>query len=242
MNKIFGNAFKAIKLAGYRNINELYEQTDQLHACETLFGDWNAELLILAQDASNFKSLENIYNVDNTNPYRHNPKNRTNVNLFEILNSTNKFNLGTYENPNNRNCGIYYANAIWLLKDSSSMSGAITSKNEAYKKNAPVFEATLGNLQELKLIITLGEHSYNFINFFFENQINLSWHKSVTSGKIHKVKHNKQIYLIASIYHTSTRGMLARARLDGFTGKNSCAKGLELTKQDLQNAINDLVA
>ena len=76
--------------------------------------------------------------------------------------------MGEFCKPNNRNCGLYYANAIWLLKESEGMSGAITNKEMAYKINQEVFAETLKNLKKLKLIVTLGEHSFNFIKHFFK--------------------------------------------------------------------------
>ena len=153
--KKFGIDFEQLKLEGYRNINELYKQDSQLHACETLFGDWNAEVMVLAQDAANFNTLKKLIDADSKNPFRHSPTNNTNKNLYNILFSLNRFDIGEFCKPNNRNCGLYYANAIWLLKESDSMSGAITNQKDAYKVNKCIFEATLNNLPNLKLILTL---------------------------------------------------------------------------------------
>ena len=234
MTRKFGKEFKKIELAGYRNINELYEQESQLHACETLFGDWNAEVLVLAQDAANFSTLKILMNEDNKNPFRHSPTNKTNINLYSVLSSLNLFDIGEFINPNNRNCGLYYANAIWLLKESDSMSGAITNQKDAYKVSECTFEATLNNLPNLKLILTLGKHSFNFIQYYFKNQISTDWSQSVLERKISKVNTGSNSYLVSSIYHTSNRGMIARARSAGYTGKSSCAKGIAITSEDLQ--------
>jgi hypothetical protein len=69
--KKYGVDFEHLNLEGYRNINELYKQDSQLHACETLFGDWNAEVMVLAQDAANFNTLKKLIDADNKNPFRH---------------------------------------------------------------------------------------------------------------------------------------------------------------------------
>jgi len=236
----FGESFKHLKLKGYRNINELFVQDSQLHACESLFGDWNAEVMILAQDAANFSSLKLLLDEEKTNPFRHSSSNRTNINLHTILSSLNRFNMGDFYKPNNRNCGLYYANAIWLLKDSVGMSGAITSKEDAYKVNQEVFVATLENLKNLKIILTLGEHSYNFIKQFFTNQISSDWHTSVKKNTLHEVYIENSRFFIGSIYHTSNRGMIARAKLNGVRGLNSCAEGIEITKLDVQKLFNNL--
>jgi hypothetical protein len=233
MIKKFGIDFENLKLEEYRNINELYKQHSQLHACETLFGDWNAELMILAQDAANFNTFQKMKMKDDKNPFRHTPENRTNKNLYEVLKSLNRYNLGLYPQPNNKNCGIYYANAIWLLKDSKDMSGAIKHTKKSYEQNGKVFEATLENLSKLKIILTLGQLSFNFVQQFFNDQIKLDWHQTVKDRKIHSVRHKDSTYLIFSIYHTSVRGMVARAKLNGFIGKHSCEKGIEITSKDL---------
>jgi hypothetical protein len=234
MARKFGKDFKHLELKGYRNINELYEQDSQLHACETLYGDWNAEVMVLAQDAANFNALKKLIDADSKNPFRHSSTNNTNKNLYNILFSLNRFDMGEFCKPKNRNCGLYYANAIWLLKESQGMSGAITNKEIAYKINQEVFAETLNNLKKLKLILTLGEHSFNFVKHFFKKQIEQDWHSTVKKRMIHKVHAKNSFYDIGSLYHTSNRGMIARAKLNGITGKNSCAKGIAITSEDLQ--------
>ena len=86
----------------------------------------------------------------------------------------------------------------------------------------------------LKIILTLGQHSFNFVQQFFNDQIKLDWHQTVKDRKIHSVRHKDSTYLIFSIYHTSVRGMVARAKLNGFIGKHACEKGIEITKIDLK--------
>jgi hypothetical protein len=83
--KVVGYDFKDLKLSGYRNINELYPQKEQLHCCETLFGDSLAEVLLLAQDAADFPKFEALNKIDSKNPFRHDPKWATNKNLFKYL-------------------------------------------------------------------------------------------------------------------------------------------------------------
>jgi hypothetical protein len=234
LTRQFGIDFEDIKLKGYKNINQLHKQYAQLHACETLFGDWDAEVLLLAQDAANYGTLKELQETDNQNPFRHNPKNNTNINLYSVLSSLKRFDMGEFNNPNNRNCGLYYANAIWLLKDSENMSGAIVNAKDAYKVNKCIFEATINNLPKLKLILTIGKHSFNFIQYFFENQISNEWRHTVEERKVSKVETGSNSYLVGSIYHTSNRGMIARARRAGYSGENSCAKGVAITSEDLQ--------
>lgn len=88
--------------------------------------------------------------------------------------------------------------------------------------------------------MTLGEHSFNFIKHFFKKQIELDWHSTVKERIVHKVHGKNSFYDVGSLYHTSNRGMIARAKLNGITGKNSCAKGIEVTKSDLKEIFKSV--
>jgi hypothetical protein len=114
------------------------------------------------------------------------------------------------------------------------MSGSITNPKEAYNENKKVFDATVSNLTKLKLILTLGAHSFNFIKFFYGNQFSNNWHQSVEKRKVNTIQVGERNLLIGSIYHTSNRGMIARARRAGYFGKSSCAKGIAITSEELK--------
>jgi hypothetical protein len=234
-NKILGIDFKDSHVEGYRNINELFPQHEQLHACETLFGDFDARVMVLAQDAANFKTLESLYQKDpKSNPFRHGEKVETNINLFNLLNSQNIFDLGTFRHPNNRSCGVYYANAIWLLKDSEGMSGAITSKRAIYQESKNILEATIKNLEKLRLVVTMGRESFGFIKSCYPNEIRGEWPEVVSSRGVSKFNLNGIEYLVGSIYHLSRRGLIGRSRQEDENQINPLTKGFELTCKDLQ--------
>jgi hypothetical protein len=234
----YGIDFADLRLSGYHNPNELQPQHAQLHACETLFGDWDATVMLLAQDAANFSTLAALTRTDGkANPFRHNPGNRTNKNLYEVLESSKRFELGPYCDPNNRHCGLYYANAIWMLKASESMSGRLSDVRRSYALNATVFEATVRNLSKLKLIVTLGSHAFRFVRPYLDPSGLRGWHDSVLNHDLHTLRCHGQSYLVGTLYHTSVRGMIARARLGGATGTQLLEKGLTLTKDDLRELL-----
>jgi hypothetical protein len=238
-NYVYGEFFLNEKVDGYRNINEIYIQKNQLHACETLFGDWNAEIMILAQDAANFDTFQKIQLISpNSNPFHHVEKVKTNQNIFELLKSLSIFNLGSYTKPNNKNCGVYYANAIWLLKESKGMSGNIINKDKIFDSSKKVFEATVNNLKNLKLVITLGEKSFQFLKHSFPNDLITTWPKVVTNNEINLLKTSQKSIYVASIYHPSIRGLIGRAKLSSPTNK-TFMKGFELTKTDLHKIFNN---
>ena len=74
----------------------------------------------------------------------------------------------------------------------------------------------------------------------FNDQIKLDWHQTVKGRKVHLVHHKDSTYLVCSIYHTSVRGMVARAKLNGFIGKNACEKGVEITSRDLKISFSSI--
>lgn len=237
--KYFGIDFKHLKVEGYRNINEIYPQYNQLHACETLFGDWNARVMILAQDAANFETLDLLLKKHpKENPFRHGEKVKTNLNLHNLLRATKHFNLGDYSRPNNKNCGVYYANAVWLLKISHSMSGALVNKEKVFDASKEVIKATLFNLNNLNLIITLGREPFLFLKEVFKNEIMGEWPEVVLKRKLNKFNYQGKEYLVGSIYHTSNRGIISRANQNGFIGKNSKKKGEELCLEDLREIFS----
>jgi len=237
--KLYGVDFKHLEVNGYRNINEIYLQKNQLHACETLFGDWNAKLMILAQDAANFKTIELLLKANpNKNPFRHGENVDTNQNLFNLLDEFNFFKLGKINKPNNKNCGIYYANAVWLLKISDSMSGRLVDKKKAFLTSEQVFKATLDNLDNLKLIITLGHEPFLFLKTIFNKEIIGNWHDTVIKRKLNYFKYKDKNLIVGSIYHTSKRGIIGRAKKNKYTGKGSFEKGYQLCLEDLKEIIN----
>jgi hypothetical protein len=155
--------FKHIELDGYVNVNSLVDELDplnpihdRLHMCETLFGDKSATVLLLAQDGANVNRMRSIIAREGAAGYRHGSDVKTNVNLHQCLES---FSLSA--DPGR--CGFFYANAIWLLKETEGMSGAITDRHAVYDACAPVFWETVRGLEKLKLILCLGKQPYEFL-------------------------------------------------------------------------------
>lgn len=201
--------FADIELRGFKNPNELFAGTnltiqDQLHPGETLFGDLKAEVLLLAQDPACFNKLMSIVRNEGVNGYRHGKNVKTNVRLKEILNA---FADAKQRCGNNRNCGLFYANAIWLLKDEESMSAEIKTPNLAYERCEPVFKETVSGLDQLKLIIALGAHAYKFLGFIDKSLLpsRRCWQQLALSGDKQefmycKGSHKNTVY-VATTYH-----------------------------------------
>ena len=239
--KKVGFDFRHIQVDGYGNINTIYPQKTQLHACETLFGDFEAEVLLLAQDASDFESLENSYILNKLNPFRHSEKLETNKRLFEYTKPY--FNVGDeFNSPNARSCGVYYANSIWLLKKTNGKSGQLKNLKNVFEKSIETFEATLDNLPKLKLIITLGKVPYKFLNYFLSKKNGTKytlgvWNDVIINREIIKIEIKSRQMLIGATYHPGSLGTIARARASNFSGVGCTSEGIRLIKEDFSSIL-----
>ncbi len=157
---VFGNSFKGLERGltdWYRNPNEFQDMSNRLHVCETLFGDFNAKLMILLQDAADEETLINQGKLTPGMPLRHGSNIRTNKKLVKWFKQY--FDVDV-EGTNAKNCGIYYANAIWLIKKGSDISSPIYLQDKVLRACEPVLEATINNLKQLKLILAFGKSAF----------------------------------------------------------------------------------
>ena len=118
------------------------------------------------------------------------------------------------------------------------MSGALVNKEKVFDASKEVIKATLFNLNNLNLIITLGREPFLFLKEVFKNEIMGEWPEVVLKRKLNKFNYQGKEYLVGSIYHTSNRGIISRANQNGFIGKNSKKKGEELCLEDLREIFS----
>ena len=194
--------FSHIELSGYVNINSLIDELDpsnpirdRLHMCETLFGDKSATVLILAQDGANEARMRSSIGREGAAGYKHGPNVKTNTNLLQCLES---FSLSV--DPDK--CGLFYANAIWLLKKTERMSGAINRPHAVYDACAPVFWETVRGLEKLKLILCLGEQPYNFLRRLNAN-LEPNWRVISAAEKVQEFKTPWGAVKVAVVPHPS---------------------------------------
>ena len=213
MNKlIYGDHFTNLEKkngldAWYLNPNKFQDMSSRLHVCETLFGDFNAKLMILLQDAADEESLRNQQKLTPQSPLRHNPKIRTNKKLVSWLNDYFNVNI---EGSNAANCGIYYANAVWLIKKGASISSPIFAKSNVLKTCEPVLDATINNLKELKLILAFGSSAYLALKSKFN--IDLSWKEALEKNMLIDVGKSFKIGVI-NHPRASVSSKLTQARI-----------------------------
>jgi len=190
-NLIFGNSFFGIEkdlTNWYRNPNEFQDMSNRLHVCETLFGDFNAKLMVLLQDAADEETLFNQKKLTPDSPLRHDPKIGTNKKLVKWFKDYFEVDI---EGSNAKECGIYYANAIWLIKKGSDISSPIYLQDKVLKACEPVLEATINNLKELKLILAFGKSAFLALKSKFN--IQESWEDALAKNLLIDVGERFQV-------------------------------------------------
>lgn len=165
----------------YRNPNDYQSMSDRLHVCETLFGDFDAEIMILLQDAADTATIERQALAFPNSPLRHGNKVRTNVRLVNWFSSLLESDLIDIKGSHASRSGIYYANAVWLIKQGDSMRAPIRARRSVSKACLPVLRATIDNLSRLKLIITFGREAYMSLRNAYG--LSLDWQSALSSQK-----------------------------------------------------------
>ena len=222
-----GFDFRHKKALGYRNINEIFEQKTQLHCCETLFGDYNAKVLVLLQDAANYKKLNNLFIKTGRNPFKHDPKVDTNKNLFRFLKPYFPLGKSVFE-PNSRNCGVFYANAVWLLKETVSMQGGVRTED----CDLEIFHATLNNLPKLQLIIACGKAPYDLVSTIQNSKLP-KWSNFRGKGVV-KIFIGDREFFFGSTFHPGKRGANWRLKYSDTYRLN----GADLLEQDFSYLLD----
>jgi len=200
--------FAHLRLAGYRNINELTRVEHQLHGCETLFGDFSARVMVLLQDFANVPIVQARTEQGERNPFHHSVEAQTNVNLVRLF--TPYFDVNIHGGECARTCGLYYANAVWLLKEDPKglgKSASLPRLRQVLQECEPVFRATLQNLPDLELIIAFGSVAFQALQMYLN--IHGDWLGMVTSRRVLSVGR----YLVGATTHSTARGVMRRKQM-----------------------------
>lgn len=203
----FAKDFAHLRLAGYRNINERTRPEHQLHGCETLFGDFSARVMVLLQDFANVPIVQERVQRGEPNPFHHSLTAQTNVNLIRLFAPYFTANIN---GDTARTCGLYYANAVWLLKEDpkgDGKSASLPRLRQVLGICEPVFRATLQNLPNLELIIAFGSVAFRAIRMYFN--IDADWLGTVVNRKVLPVGK----YLVAATTHSTARGVMRRQQM-----------------------------
>lgn len=141
-------------VGGYLTAHTLLPGETRLYGTESLFGDWDAPVLLLAKDFAPSKVLHERLATGETRPYRHEPGLRTNVRLERFAGPLRR-------GPDPTNCGLLYGSALAnLLRDDGIWSGALPNRREAMQYGASVLRFVLQHMPRLAAIVCMGREAW----------------------------------------------------------------------------------
>jgi len=205
---IYGDRFNYMdsKLArDYINPNELMLMSNQLHLCESLFGDWNARVCLLLQDPADVDSLRKFQKETGRPILSHSPKVATNKRLVEWLNKFEMYSQLDIEGRLSKSCGLYYANAVWFLKREGKMGAPLRQRTRVIEESSEMLVTTITQLKELELIIAFGGVAYQALQNIFD--LKPTWPKVLESSNLISAQTNQRSFLIGVTNHPKARGV-----------------------------------
>lgn len=153
---VIPDRFRRFSHPGYTNVFSFLPDCPRFYATETLFGDWDAPVLLLAKDAAPTKAIRDRAETEGNDGWRHSQRCRgdrggcqTNERLSELATRV----------PGTKVYGSALAN---LLYDdprwSRSLPGFYSGPLHDYL--AEVLQWVTGNMPNLRAIACIGEHAW----------------------------------------------------------------------------------
>ncbi len=150
-----------LRAEGWVNIHELIPEPPRLSAVDAFLGDPNATTLVLGKDSAPASAFEKLIARGVADPYRHDERLATNRNLSRMLATVGVD--APLDGSKALTCGVYYANAYWLLRGDGKYSGSLKNREQAWRESARVVEYMLNSLTHLQRIVAMGADAYDAI-------------------------------------------------------------------------------
>lgn len=192
--------FSEISCDGYKNVNDLAVVRNRLHSSQTLFGDTNAEILVLLQDSANWETFQECL-IKDSDFFRHHPKRITNKRLVELFGR--KYDVDVY-GKNATNCGLFCANIVWLLKQ-GNMSSSLKGRRQVVEACRPVFDETIQSLPNLRLVVAFGKDTFSSACELLGVRA-ANWSDAVTNRTVTEVIYKDQRFGLCTVPHPAARG------------------------------------
>lgn len=132
---------------------------------DAFLGDRNAHTLVLGKDSAPARVFRQLVNAKHPDPYRHDPLLPTNQMLQQVLGVVGID--APLDGSNANGCGVYYANAYWLLRDDDRFSGPLKNASQAFEQSRRILEYVLSSLTRLERVIAMGADSYAALMRFY---------------------------------------------------------------------------
>jgi hypothetical protein len=171
--------FAQIEAPGWVNIHKILgAPAPRLTGVDAWLGDRNAHTLLLGQDFGPASFIENAMARGEADPFRHYARLPANVRLASLL-AENGIDA-PLDGSRAHNCGLYYANATYLLRAAGGFQGA-AKFNQALSHSRVVVDYIIESLP-LRRIIAMGETAFNAI--VARSQLRgIRWRDAIESGR-----------------------------------------------------------
>lgn len=206
----------ALRASGWANIHSIIPVPPRLTAVDAYLGDINAHTLVLGKDSAPADMFRKLVSAGVPDPYRHDPKLPTNRMLRDVL-----AHVGIdapLDGSKAATCGVYYANAYWLLRDDGKFSGALPNGAEAWAQSRRMLEHIIASLPKLERIIAMGSDAHAALMDLYGMQAN--WRECLQTRR---PVTTKGLNLWASS-HLGSRGVTGR--MPG-KGRTTCVEAIQ---------------
>lgn len=154
-----------LRAPGWANIHDIIPKPSRLTGVDAFLGDTDAHTLVLGKDAAPARVFRQLLEDNHPDPYRHDPALPTNQMLQHVLSAVGID--APLDGSKAATCGVYYANAYWLLRDDDRFSGPLKNADAAFEQSKRVLEYMLSSLTRLERIIAMGADAYAALMSFY---------------------------------------------------------------------------
>lgn len=178
-------------MPGYATAHELCPGEPRLYGTESLYGDWNGRVLLLAKDFAPSRLLRCRIRAGVHRPYRHEPEMRTNKTLIRLA--------GPHEHM-----GLLYGSALAnLLRDDGQLSGSLPNREQALAYGTEVLRYfVIENMPRLESIVCMGAEAWKCASR--ATGVAGDWQEYRDSGK--------RLGKLVAVFHPAAR--VAKARME----------------------------
>lgn len=151
---------------GWANIHDIIPKPPRLTGVDAFLGDTDAHTLVLGKDAAPARVFRQLLEDNHPDPYRHDPALPTNRMLQQVLGTVGID--APLDGSKAATCGVYYANAYWLIRDDDRFSGPLKNGDAAFEQSKRVLEYMLSSLTRLERVIAMGADAYAALMQFYD--------------------------------------------------------------------------
>ncbi len=208
---------RTLEHSGYRNIFSFELGNYNLFGTETLCGDWDGDLLIVAQDFAPASFIPARIDAKDPFPYRHEPSFPTNKFLVDLLKRSDR--PVAISGEGHLECGALYVSASFLLRDDGKVSGALPDWKHASRHASKVLSFVIERMPKLEKIACLGEPAFNALAEMA--RFHGTWRQTITAGNPFNFD-GKNVYA-----HSHTGSLCRRNRLPPGSSYADCINTIQ---------------